>query len=222
MREASCSTLRMRVGLLVRGLDRSRTPQLRVAADRRERRAQLVRRVRDETPEPILRLLPLLERTLDLAEHRVQGDAELPDLGLLLGGRNAARQVAVRDRVRGHRHLLDGAHAVAQQPPRRHAQREQHSEGGRDLDRHDLAIGVLGRCAGTARPRSLRRSARPRSALGSSGHPRPRPRSRTGASGRRARRPQAAPRSDQGAAPNRRSDRTRASLHGTRPRRRAR
>ena len=44
--------------------------QLGVAADGRDRRAQLVRRVGDELPQSLLRCRPLVERLLDAGQHR--------------------------------------------------------------------------------------------------------------------------------------------------------
>ncbi len=77
-----------RVGLLGLGRDRAGPPELRIAPNRRQRRAQLVRGIRDEATEAVLRLLPLVERTLDLPEHRVQRDPEPADLGLVLRRRH--------------------------------------------------------------------------------------------------------------------------------------
>ena len=48
--------------------------QLGVAADRGDRRAQLVRGVGDELPQPRVRLRAFVERALDPPEHLVQGD----------------------------------------------------------------------------------------------------------------------------------------------------
>ena len=84
--------------------------QLGVAADRGERRAQLVRRVADEAPQPPFRRRARRERGLDLLHHLVERDAEPPDLGVLVGDVDAAREVAGRDRARG---LAACARAVA-------------------------------------------------------------------------------------------------------------
>ena len=57
--------------------------QLRVAAHRRQRRAQLVRRVGDEMAETLLHRLALGEGALDLTEHLVECQTEAADLRLL-------------------------------------------------------------------------------------------------------------------------------------------
>ena len=75
---------------ILRARVRSATEELRVAADRRERGAELVRRIRDERPEPLLGPASLIERRLDLREHRVQREAEPSDLGPLVGGLDPA------------------------------------------------------------------------------------------------------------------------------------
>ena len=71
--------------------------QLGVAADRRQRRAEFVRRVGEEAAQPILGLLPVGERGLDLSEHLVQRASEPPDLGPRVRWLHAARQVAGGD-----------------------------------------------------------------------------------------------------------------------------
>ena len=64
--------------------------QLGVAADRRQRRAQLMRRVGEEAAQALLARAPLGERLLEAREHRVEREAEAPDLGARLGGLDAA------------------------------------------------------------------------------------------------------------------------------------
>ena len=61
-----------------------RTDSSLESAHRGERRAQLVRRIRDEPPQLALRRFARAERRLDLAEHRIQRQAEPADLGALL------------------------------------------------------------------------------------------------------------------------------------------
>ena len=66
--------------------------QLGVCAHGGERRAQLVRGVGDEAPQLPLGCLARLERRFDLAEHRVEREAEPADLGALAPrARRAAR-----------------------------------------------------------------------------------------------------------------------------------
>ncbi len=84
--------------------------QLGVAADRRERRAQLVRRVGDELSQPRFGRVAFRERPLDLSEHAVEGEAEPADLGLL--GRRA-RRAATGRRPRSRRRCRSCARAAA-------------------------------------------------------------------------------------------------------------
>jgi hypothetical protein len=67
-----------------RPLGRSSAKQLRVPPDGRQRRAQLVARVRDETPESVLGGLLGGESPLDAGDHVVEGLAEPPDFGGLV------------------------------------------------------------------------------------------------------------------------------------------
>jgi hypothetical protein len=75
--------------------------QLRVAADRGQRRAQLVRRVGDELAQAVLAGLALRERELEAVEHRVEREPDAADLGARVGGRDAVREVAAGDPARG-------------------------------------------------------------------------------------------------------------------------
>jgi len=59
--------------------------QLRIPPDRRERRAQLVAGVSDELADPLLTLLPGVERAVDVVEHLVEGRSDLADLGASVG-----------------------------------------------------------------------------------------------------------------------------------------
>ena len=64
---------------------RAEPEQLGEALDRGQRRAQLVGRVGQELAQPLLGRVPLAERLLDLAEHRVQRQAQLAHLGPVVG-----------------------------------------------------------------------------------------------------------------------------------------
>ena len=75
-----------------------------------------------------------VERRLDLREHRVQREAEPSDLGALVGGLDAARQVARRDRPGGRADLLERSQADANEPPRQRRDGEQHHETDQQLD----------------------------------------------------------------------------------------
>ena len=59
--------------------------QLGVAGDGGERRTQLVGGVGDELAHLLLAAVPLVERRLDVVEHRVERRADLADLGALVG-----------------------------------------------------------------------------------------------------------------------------------------
>ena len=87
-----------------------------VGANGGERRAQLVRRVGDETPQLALRRLARAERRLDLREHRVQGEPEPADLGALVLPGDAVRQVAGRDRRGGRADLGERPEPDADHP----------------------------------------------------------------------------------------------------------
>ena len=64
------------------GVGRGRAAeQLGVAADAGQRRPQLVAGVRDEAPQPLLGGRPGRERAVHVAEHHVEGLADLADLG---------------------------------------------------------------------------------------------------------------------------------------------
>ena len=93
--------------------------QLGVAADRRDRRPQLVRRVGDEAAQAVLGRGLLLERLVELVEHVVERPAELTGLRRRRQLGHAVRPVAGGDLLGGGRHLLDRPDAEAHDPPRR-------------------------------------------------------------------------------------------------------
>ena len=64
---------------------RAAAGELGVAGDRRQRRTQLVRGVRDELAHLLLAAVALVEGRLDVVEHRVERRADLADLGALVG-----------------------------------------------------------------------------------------------------------------------------------------
>ena len=90
--------------------------ELGVAADRGDRRAQLVGGVGHEPPEPRLRRRPLGERVLDPGHHRVQRNAQLGGLGARPLLRYPLREVTAGDHPRGRGHAFDRSHAEAQHP----------------------------------------------------------------------------------------------------------
>ena len=75
--------------------------QLGVAADAGQRRPQLVAGVRDEAPQPLLGGRPGRERAVHVAEHHVQGLADLSDLGARRLDRHPVGQAIAWPRSRG-------------------------------------------------------------------------------------------------------------------------
>jgi len=95
---------------------RPATEDLGVAADRSQGRAQLVRSVGEKAAQLLFGPAPLLEGLLDLLEHRVEGEAQAADLGLVLGRLDAARQVAGRDLAGRRRHVFERPQASPDEP----------------------------------------------------------------------------------------------------------
>ena len=110
------------------------------AADRGQRRAQLVAGIGDETPHPFLRLvrrrlgfLPRMEGGLDLAQHDVQRPAEAAYLGARITLGYAPVQVPVRDLFRG---LLDFDQRPQVRPHHREPDDQQHEQDRRRSRSH--------------------------------------------------------------------------------------
>ncbi len=91
--------------------------ELGEALDRRDRRAQLVGGVGEELAQAHLGRLALAEGLLDLAEHRVEGQPELADLGALVRRCDPLRQVTGGDRAGRGRHVLERAKAPPEDEP---------------------------------------------------------------------------------------------------------
>ena len=110
--------------------------QLGEALDRGERGAQLVGGVGQELAQALLGGFALLERLLDLAEHGVEGEAELPHLRAGLGRGDALREVAGGDGAGGGGHLLERAQPPPQDEPGPEGEEgEEHGGGARfDVD----------------------------------------------------------------------------------------
>ena len=109
--------------------------ELGVAADRRDRRAELVRRVTHELPETILHALALVE-------HLVQRGGEVARLGAGRHvGRHARCGVASSDRSRHRGHALHRSDAEADHPPREHAEHGECGDGRHRLDDDQAAHG---------------------------------------------------------------------------------
>ena len=87
--------------------------QLGVAADRDQRRAQLVRGVGDEAAQPLLARLARGERVLEPVEHAVQREPEPADLGARVGRLDAVGEVAAGDRRGGVAHAVEREQADA-------------------------------------------------------------------------------------------------------------
>ena len=117
---------------------RAPAEQLRVAANRRERGTQLVTRVGHESAQACFRRGAFLERDLDLSEHRVEREAEPPDLRALVSGLDAAGKIAGRDGARGITHLLQRSQLESHEHPRRQRDREQDGGGDEQLDEQQV------------------------------------------------------------------------------------
>ena len=104
--------------------------ELGVAADGRHRCPQLMARVGDEAPQPLLRLGSLGERLVEVVEHLIERDAELPGLGRRRRVRDSVGEVATRDLLRRVRHLLDRTNAESHHPPGDSREEQQHDAGG--------------------------------------------------------------------------------------------
>ncbi len=130
-----------RVGDLLGRVARVAQRQLGVAADGRQRSAQLVRRVGGEPAQPGLAGRAPPQRGLHVAEHPVEGQADLAGLGRRIGVGDAGRQL---DLVRVERqlgHLRRGGGDAAER-----AQREPDPEGpaGAGQQQHRAEDGRLG------------------------------------------------------------------------------
>ena len=129
------------VGRLARG---AHAEQLGVAADRGQRRAQLVRGVGDEAPQAILAGLALAEGPLEAVEHRVERDAEAADLGPRVGRLDAVGEVAAGDRARRVAHAVERQQADAHDRPRDEAEDDEDAGDHERLDDEQLLQGVVG------------------------------------------------------------------------------
>ena len=109
--------------------------QLGVAADRRQRRAQLVRRIGEEAAQPVLGLPLPGERALQPVEHRVQREPQPPHLGARVGGLDALGEVAAGDRAGRMAHAVEREQAHAHNGPGDAAEYEQDREDDERLDR---------------------------------------------------------------------------------------
>ena len=135
MRAASSSMRRIALSISARLARGAHAEQLGVAADRGQRRAQLVRGVGEEAAQAVLaRLLPG-ERVLEPVEHRVEREPQPADLGARVGGLDAAG----RGRRRRSRRPCgpmrsSGQQAEADDRPGDAAEHEQHRGDDQRLD----------------------------------------------------------------------------------------
>ena len=123
---------------------RAHAEQLRVAADRDQRRAQLVRGVGDEAPQPLLARLARGERVLEPVEHAVQREPEAADLGALVGRLDAVREVAAGDRGGGVAHAVQREQADAHDDQREAADQHQHDDDHDALDQQQPLERLVG------------------------------------------------------------------------------
>ena len=110
--------------------------ELRVRPHGGEGRAQLVRRVCDEPPQPPV-------GCLDATEHRVERRADAADLRALVVDLDPVREVAGGDRLRG---LLDGAQrpqSEAHDPEPEGRHRAEHRERDEQLDEEEAVERVV-------------------------------------------------------------------------------
>ena len=135
------------LGRVARG---AHAEQLGVAADRGQRRAQLVRGVGDEAPQAILAGLALAEGPLEAVEHRVERDAQAADLGARVRRLDAVGEVAAGDRARRVPHAIQRQQADAHDEPRDEAQDDQHRRDHERLDDQQPLQRVVGGAQGMA------------------------------------------------------------------------
>ena len=120
-----------------------RPVQLGVPADRGDRGAQLVGRVGDEAPQPVLGRGAHVERVLDAAEHAVEGHPQVTGLGAGMALGDALGQVSGGDRPCGGGHAAERSDAEPDHPPGDQAQHAQHGEHGQPGDALEAADGVV-------------------------------------------------------------------------------
>ena len=175
--------------------------ELGVAADRRQRRAQLVRRVGQEAAQALLARAPLGERLLQAREHRVERQAEAADLRARLGRLDAPPEVAGGDRARGRADRVQRAQPDPHDPPGAEAERQQDRAEDERLDQQQprqrrVDVGQRDRAPRRTTPPGVgpRHDAVARAAVGVDGQAPARPRARRAAAVPRAptRRPAAA------------------------------
>ena len=142
------------VGRVVR---RPAAEQLRVAADRRERRAQLVRRVGEEPTERLLRRAAFVHRLLDPTQHHVQRRAEPPHLRARIGLLHPSREIAGGDGLCRHLDLLERTEPAPHRHHRQERHRRQHHQGhgARDEQQPVERVGQLRERDGDDQGRSV-------------------------------------------------------------------
>ena len=124
-----------------RGLVRQRAGrvQVGVAADRRDRGAQLVRGVGDELPQPVLAAPTFVQQRRDAVQHVVEGDAQPADLGARVGLVHPAVQVAAGDVVGRRRHRLQRPQLPPDDQAGGGAQQDQQPGGDQQFDQDQPA-----------------------------------------------------------------------------------
>ena len=137
--------------------------ELGVAADRGQRRAQLVRGVGEELAQAVLARLARGERPLEAVEHRVERDAEAADLGARVGRLDAVRQVAAGDRAGRVAHAVEREQPDAHDDPGGGGEQQEDAADHERLDGEQAAQGLVDVAH---RDRDDRRGRRERIALG--------------------------------------------------------
>ena len=116
---------------------------LGVAADRRQRGAQLVGGVSEEAPHAPLARLPLGEGPLDLREHRVERHRQAPHLGALIRQLDALGEVAGGDHRGGAADPVQRAQARADRPRPQADDEQQGDERHQPFDEAQAVEDVL-------------------------------------------------------------------------------
>ena len=129
---------------IVGPLARAAVEELRIGAHRGERRAQLVRGIGDEAPQPVLGRRPFVEGLLDLTEHGVEGATETPDLGARVVVFDALREIAARNRGGGGLDPAERPQPDTDEPEPEQEDSGEHGEGNSPLDDEQPVQGVVG------------------------------------------------------------------------------
>ena len=117
--------------------------QVGVAADGRHRRAQLVRGVGNELPQPVLAAPPFVQQRRDAVEHVVERDPQPADLGARIGLVDPAVQIAPGDVVGRGRHRFQRPEFPADHQAGGRAQQDQQPGGDHQFDQDHPLEGLV-------------------------------------------------------------------------------